>query len=448
MLALLVLSMIFYRERAWLLDVAYQTFLMVNSHSVQIMVNRFGAGIIQLLPLSGIYLGLAIWKISFLYSISFTLFFLLQYFLIVKIFKNDALGIVLVCFLTLLVSDGFYWCISEQQQGIAVLLTFYAFLSTIKKWDRIWVWVIIFLSEVVLAYYHPLIFIPFYFLILYYWRVSLLGNQWITYVAIGMQMVFILVVKSIISANWYDNVKYNDFQTHLMDFWPNYFQIPSHLHFLTGCLTYWYWLPILLVITSFWFFKQKQWWKLGLVFSFCFGHLLLLHLVDPYSPHKFYAEVNYLPLILYPTVPFVFEILPLISGKYWFKGMLILVLVSRMYAISTTHEPYRERVKWIESQLSYAKANFPDQQLFLLDCEKIPEDILKMTWGLPYESLLISSSENKENTSSITLMKPENAIIPDSGNVILSDFREWPMEEINHHYWPILPSKYQLIICQ
>ena len=46
MLILLLMAALFWRERAWLLDVAFQTFLMVKDGTVQVQVYRFGAATI------------------------------------------------------------------------------------------------------------------------------------------------------------------------------------------------------------------------------------------------------------------------------------------------------------------------------------------------------------------------------------------------------------------
>ncbi|MEZ4988663.1 MAG: hypothetical protein R2795_27190 [Saprospiraceae bacterium] len=73
MLGLVVLSIVFYRERAWLLDIAFQTFLMVQEGTVQVMVNRFGAAVVQLLPLAAIKTGADLSTVSLLYSVSFTI---------------------------------------------------------------------------------------------------------------------------------------------------------------------------------------------------------------------------------------------------------------------------------------------------------------------------------------------------------------------------------------
>ena len=51
MVALLVLSIVFWRERTLFLDVAYQTVLMLRDDQVQVQVQRFGAAVVQALPL-------------------------------------------------------------------------------------------------------------------------------------------------------------------------------------------------------------------------------------------------------------------------------------------------------------------------------------------------------------------------------------------------------------
>ncbi len=164
MFALLVLAAVFYRERAWLLDIAFQTFLMINEGTVQVMVHRFGSAIVQLLPLAAIRLEAPVAVVSWCYSVSFPLLYLGFYALVVRVFRNDRLGWAIVLLYTLIVFDAFYWATSEQQQGLGAVLVFFAYWLRYPTQDRPWMWVASAVGVVALAYYHPLIFISFYFL--------------------------------------------------------------------------------------------------------------------------------------------------------------------------------------------------------------------------------------------------------------------------------------------
>ncbi|MCB0637580.1 MAG: hypothetical protein KDC54_13215, partial [Lewinella sp.] len=168
LLALAVLAAVFWRERAWLLDVAYQTVLMLQDGTVQVQVYRFGAAVVQALPLLGMKLGLPLAVISFLYSVAFPLVFLLFWWLTVRVLRQSALGLALALLYTGMVYDGFYWCTSELQQGLGFLLVCWAFILRYPRLDRPWQWVVLVAALVALVFYHPLVFIPFLFAWLYW----------------------------------------------------------------------------------------------------------------------------------------------------------------------------------------------------------------------------------------------------------------------------------------
>ena len=96
MFVLLLLSLLFYRERAWLLDVAFQTFLMIQEKTVQVMVYRFGAAVVQALPLAAIRLEAPLWAVSVLYSAAFPLLYLVFFLVFTKVLRQTALVMALV----------------------------------------------------------------------------------------------------------------------------------------------------------------------------------------------------------------------------------------------------------------------------------------------------------------------------------------------------------------
>lgn len=438
MTALWVLSMLFFKERAWLLDIAYQTFLMIQEGTVQVMVYRFGAAIIQSLPLAGIYLGAPLWFVSFLYSISFTLLYGLFYWLIVRVFKNDYLGMVLVFTFTLLVFDSFYWATSEQIQGLGALLVFYAYLlkyPQAKGWRH---WLFLVIGVTALAYYHPLIFIPFYFL----WFFMLLdqpkvfGQQ--NHIILAGLMLVVQGIKYVLSANWYDSVKYNNFYSNFQTYQAKLWAIPSHLKFGQWMLEVWYWFPIVLIIVSVFYIWKKQWLKLALIFGFCVGYLLLIHIGDTEAPYRFYAEVNYLALMIFVGVPLVFDVLPAFQRyRVIFVGVA-LVVASRIVIIGAHHTPYTNRIEWIQAYLAQ-QPDASSQSKFLLEKSKAPQELLMMNWGLPFESLIISAVNGPEHSQTLYIpdshSKYQKAL--DAEGQFFSDFRSWKEEGLNPAYFKL-----------
>ena len=441
MIALVVLAAVFFRERAWLLDIAFQTFLMINEGSTQVMVNRFGSALVQLLPLSAIKLGAPVTIISLLYSISFPLLFLAFYTVTVRLFRNDYLGWAIVLLYTLIVYDAFYWATSEQQQGLGAVLVFFAYWLRYPRQEKPWMWVVTAFAVVALAYYHPLIFISFYFLWAYFglhFRKKLTGSA---FWGLAGFMALVQGAKSWLSANWYDNAKYSSFSDNLSKYYPNYFDLPAHGKFLDNALTIWYGFPVLLLAVTIFYLYRRHWLKLALVWLTCFGYLMLLHIGSPESEHRFYVEVNYMALSIFVGVPFLFEIAPLLKERtlvFLLGGLLTL----RLASIAVHHQPFEARWRWVEQTVAAPGTG----NRFYLTEDQAPMDTLLMSWGVPYESLLISKVRTDGEQVRTLLVHPsmepfETDLQQDT--VFITPFKTYPAKALNPAYFPIGEGRYE-----
>ena len=444
LLALLLLSALFFRERAWFADIAYQTYLMINEGHLQIMVYRFGAGIVQALPLLGIKMGASIETISLLYSISFTLLYLLFFVVTVWVLQNQYFGLVLTGLLSLIVYDGFYWATSEQQQGLAFLPLFFSYVLKFHRLDNMKNWLIVTIGIIAIVYYHPLIFIPFFFISIFLLMSFPARLNHLKYWAMMGLMALALLVKNLAFKNWYDNAKFGNFFTHLKGYWPNYLDLPSHRLFLQDLISVWYWLLILWILVTIWYIRRKQWSKILLVWIFSLGHLFLLHIGDPESSNRFYAEVNYMALMIYVLVPFAFDWLPCFQSKKWVIFLLTGVFLSRLIIIGWHHQPYAQRIQWIKTTLE----THPKSEKIFLNTAELPMDILKMTWGTPYESLLITGSNHPDSVQTLfistDLEQYQKKINSDS--IIFSAFRDWPITNMNEQYFRFSPNHQYKVI--
>lgn len=444
MIMLVILAGIFYRERAWFLDIAYQTFLMVNEGSVQVMVNRFGSAVVQLLPLLAIKLQAPLAWVSFLYSISFPLLFLFFYLLTVKVLKNDRLGWAIVFLYTLIVYDAFYWATSEQQQGLGAVLVFFAYYLRFPRQEKPWMWLASTAGIIILAYYHPLIFISFYFLWAFFGlhlRECLVGKAyWL--MAAGMALV--IAFKSFAFSNWYDNDKYGTFSANLKTYFPNYFDFPAHAKFVENAFSIWYFFPIFLLLLSGFYLYRKSWLKLGLVWLTCLGYIMLLHIGAPHANHRFYVEVNYLALTIFVVVPFLFDIAPLLREKM-LLALFGIILSLRLFTIAWHHTPFEQRWRWVETTLA---ATPPGENRFYLDEDQAPMDTLLMSWGIPYESLIISRCRTGSDQVKTLLIYPDTSRFARDlqlDSVFITPFQTHPSEILNERYFLLKDNVYQLI---
>lgn len=447
MLVLILLSGIFWQERAWFLDVAYQTVLMIKDGTVQVQVYRFGAAVVQALPLLAIKLGLPLVWVSALYSLSFTLIYLLFFVVIVVVLRQWKLGVALAILYTAMVYDGFYWCTSELQQGLGFLLVVWAFILRFPQLNKPGHWLFLVPAVIALVFYHPLVFIPFFFCWVYLGWVNR-ELRHLPYLGLLGWMLLVLWGKSHWFGNWYDTAKMETFRTNLANFYPNYLDLPAYGKFLENALLYWWGFLLLLLIVVVWQLSRKKWLDVLMVLGATLLFLVLNAIGSPDPAYRFYSEVNYYPLIFFVAIPFCYTILPKWYTYRWCLPALALFFGIRLLIIGLHHQPYSERLNWMEQTITTAQDDFQTDR-FIRAEHTVPLDTLIMAWGTPFESLLISAATSPEKATTY-FITPDPARFPDSlqqrSDVFLMEFFNIPLDEINGPYFELdVQQTYQLV---
>ncbi len=462
MVALLILAMIFWRERAWMLDISYQTFLMVVHKTVQVQVYRFGAATVQSLPLIGILLEAPLAWVSWLYSIAFNLLFL-GFFLGATLgFKREEVGVAIALLYVAMTYDGFYWQTSELQQGLGFLLLCFAALLRFPVLQKWWHYALWGLALIALVFYHPLIFMPFYFFLIWHWWMPQAGIPRRSLALLGGGMFAVMLVKQIWFKNWYDSSKTDQVIANIRDFFPNYFSFPAYGEFFHNLLWYWWGYGVLLLLTLFWLAQTKRWWGIVLLLLASAGFLVLTAIGDPQTPFRFYAEVNYYPLLAFLLVPLLALLRTLPSqmapprmgslatgfvakttlSRFAFWGLALLI-TSRLLLIIWNSQTYTARVDYIRSLTKEASAT-PTQR-FLISPEQIDQATLQMDWGLPYETLLQSSVEGPRPLSLVRLDNPtQRASALEAADWYHTPWGSFPLEQVNDNpYWKLSNTAYR-----
>ena len=444
MLFLLLLSAIFFKERTLFADIAYQTFLMIQEGGLQVQVFRFGSAIVHILPYLAIKAHFSIAVILFLYSISFTLLYLGLYVLMVKWLKNDFLGLTLAFLFTLTVFDGFYWATSEFQQGLAFTLFFFAFLlryPVLDTWkQRIFVIILV----PTLVFYHPLIFAVFFFLFLYF-MVEEKGFRRKEMYWVAIYFIVIMVLKHLFAGNWYDSGKFTQFTKGLVDYFPNYFSMPVNKKFLINSLKYWYLFPVFFAGVMGWYIKQKKWRTGLLVLLSCLGYIALIHIGSPHATYRFYIEVSYMPLTIFVMLPFVSETLPKFTNKIIIT-FLIIIFSFRLSVIANNYKPFAERLEWISTKIGEGQQK-KEGQLFVLQKTPEIEEKTIISWGVSYESILLTAMENPNNPSCLLILQKNGQYTEElqKDELLLTSFQKIVFEDLDEFYFPFGVGRYVFI---
>lgn len=406
----------FWQERTLILDAAFQSYLFIASGCPAIMVERFGAAAVQLLPLAGVKAGASLSAVLMLYSVAVVLFQWGMFAIAAHGLRDKRTALILLIFNILLVGDSFYWMQNELLQGIAVLLLTWGWWlqragPPFSPASGVMFWVGSAALAVTIIYFHPLIVFPVAFLWVFFWFKQ---------EAPRLPLSFLLTMGALFGLAWASKYVFRQ---------PNFYdrgmtgQYVREFHFsldkllagrgfqdLSAHLTgnYFLLLPLLALVLGFYLWKQ-QWWKAALVFGSVLGYMVLILQRFRDDDRWYIADSHYQAVAVFLLVPLVWEVGPGIKSEWQqAKGKVqrakksrqstlllafcLLLLVIRLTGIYQTHQSYTTRLGYLRGILEETGPLIPGRKFVVNDADA-NQGILMMNWGLPYETLQMSALE-------------------------------------------------------
>ena len=402
-LGLGIISLIYYKERTIFTDTAFHLFYILKDSDFAFQNFRYGAIFTQAIPLITSKLGWALPSILKIYSVGFILLYLLVFIIIAKVYDNTKLALGFVLFSVLMITDSFYWIVSELPQGVAFIFLFFAFLSKNKRIHQSdWVTQIV-LFEMILAltFFQPLLIFVILFGALYYFLFQQVEIPEKTSFRILIYSVIITFLKGKILTTEYEANAYGGLKNFITLF-PNYFDIPSNHKFIQYLFFDYFFLLIGFLVLVIFFLRKRELFKLSYFMVAFIGFLAVINISLPEGADQFYIENRYLPLSFFVILPFVYEIYPRIKSHWvWAIG---LVLIFRVFYIGNNHQEFTARLDWFRNKIELAEQSKHPKQI-ILD-KNIPIDTVIMTWSSPYEFWLLSTLENQKTSSILIHDKP------------------------------------------
>ncbi len=443
---MLALALIFYRERAIFLDGAFQLVELINDQHFKVYHYRLTNPLTQILPLQGIWFKLPLKVILALYSINFILLFAFIYHLLVGWLKNDRLGWALIFFFTLITLDTFYFLPPELYQGNALNLLLFGIVLKFPdlRWPA-WVLPAVAVLAVLIVFSHKLTSFSFLFLWLFFWLHEKQLRNWF-YLALLLWVLTLNILHGAFFMDWYDAAKQQEFTGNFQTHFPNFHRLPAHLVFLENCIKHYYFLPVFFAAVLLFYAWKKQVWKLLLVAGFTLGYLLLVHIGSPDAPFRFYAEVNYLPMTLFVTVPLLFDVMPQVGREKWWVWLFAAIIVLRLNVIANNANKFERRLAWYSDQLSQSQALQTNR--LLLKKDQAPMKQVIMEWAAPFETLLLSSLESPDSAKTLYIfenLEPYREAL-EKDRYFLSVFRKIEVEKLNERYFDLGKGRYKMVI--
>lgn len=436
---LLCLSLWFWKERMFITDMAYHTYVIAQTENFAIQNHRFGAAITQTFPLVAFKLSLPLKTAMQLYSASFYLWYLVAFVIIVWGLKNWKMGLVLLCFLTLMVSYSFFWAQSEYPQGMVFLILFLSALSYPIR-HTAWNFLLLPFLLITTVFFHPLLFISLCFGIGFF----LLDKQidFRKFLAVLATAIVVLLFKSLfLKTGTYESGKMGGVKNFLVLF-PNYFTTKStcfFFHQLVGDYAG-YFLIVILVVG--YYLKKRIYSKMAWVVSGMTVYLLLVNVSFPDLEQSTYLQNLHLPLGFMIALPLVFDVLPNTKPVAWITALIVL-FVFRFGMIYQSHNFYTNRVTALRVLMEKSKVQTTNK-FWIEDTALVPE-VYGETWALSYETLLLSSIPSPDSTRTIEMQSvvEQNAFLLDADYVFINRYHSWDGNTLPSKYFNLKHSKYQ-----
>ena len=362
-------------ERVIFLDNALHIYNSILNNEIGIMAGRWPISIVRIPLFFGIKFNLPFNYLILLYSLSHAFLITGIGLVIKKTSSQRSLFLFLFTYL-IVVGHTFFWCVSEIIP--AILLT--CLLHDSNKMRTSLNFAII----VLIIFSHPLAIIALTFLFSYE---LIIKNQKgsITFLLFSS---FIYLLKSKLFSNWYDTMKMGVLIDGLKENPLQFVDFDSLRSFAQMKSV---WMPLFFVFSFvlIYLIYNKGWKELLLYSSFCIGSLYLFIMSNPNHISTFYAESNMYLISFFSGI----VIIDKIKHTSYLDIILIPILAISVIKVLSLSDAYSRRLLYV--------TNLTDQltnQKNIILKNQIDEDLLQLEWGLPFETLIISS-KNKENLS-------------------------------------------------
>lgn len=453
---LVILALWFWQERTLILDAAFQSYLFIATGRPAIMVERFGAAMVQLLPLAGVWAAAPLKTVLMLYSVSIVLFHWGLFSICLHGLRDKKAAFAILLFNVLLVGDSFYWMQNELLQAISLMFVMWSLWMprNRKPLPRREIGLGILLAVTVI-YYHPLVFFPLAFVWIFFWlrpkpmtappptsvtsgnNDAMPNNDAISQknlLAVAALFALIFSSKYIFrQPNFYDRGMTGQYVREF-NLSPVRFLQSQSLHDFLAHLNdnFILLLPLLILVTGFYIWK-KRYRMAALAPVATAGYCLLVMQRFLHDDRWYIQESHYQALAVFLIVPLVWDVLPGLampnglfrkipsttkrsddsksSDRAVPRRLLLLagcLLLFRITGIWNTHHAYTTRLAYVRGFVEKSKS--AGKRKLVIAESQADRKTLMMYWGLPFEIFQISALESPDSVRAIAVSENPDSL--------------------------------------
>ena len=441
-------ALVFWQERMLFYDAPFVAFRLINLGELQIAEHRYGSFITQMVPLAGSWLQLPLKLILIGYNLSFPVFYLLVGLLLIR-WRAYPFVILLALYLSLFVSNAYFWTNNEVHQGTAWLMLWMGFLWRAQEQEyNPWIVLCGSLPLMFLAVFtHPLLIFSTVFL----WVFLLVDKRFRkfpTWLLLSLSTVLFLLVfikQQMSRGGWYDASKIEQITKANAGEMLQAFGNEMSLTFLKQMAVNYWLFPLLLLFGLFTLLQQRRRWQLLWTLGSLTAFYLMLCLSFP-DWVTFHAESEWMTFSLIGVTPFVFYGLPCYTAMRA-AGLLALIFVVRLLYMAADAPKFVKRQELRHQMVAQMRAKGLTKVALLDARQELSFDGLP-PWALPVESMYASVFQG--DTVQRTVIVIDSGKAAQVENLPVAQLAApwelyWPEKWNSYYFHPDTVHRYQVM---
>lgn len=451
-LAILLIAIVFYKERVFYYDSAFQFFKILFFDKFNIEAGRYGTVIVQLPVIIAMKLGFSLKSLSVIFSASFVVLYALVFLLVTFGFKNDFAGLAIVMSLAMGTSLGFFHTVTEIHQGIVYSLLFLGvlYVPVYKNFPVIKNDLLTALAIAIgmLAFFsHPSSFFLLAFVLGYFIVDQKAWNQPKIYFLFFLLMTGVVLKLIFTDSGSYEGQLFPKPELFL-NLTPKFWTLYGFKFFFKRIFGIYFFLVVSSIILIINYICLKHWLKLG-YFLLASGLFFIITLVTYHEGNADIAmERIFLPLNVFVAVPFckdfIFRDKHLKIAKVIYLSLLLIVGIGFILNGATR---YKKRTQYLEKLIGEAKIQGASK--LIASADQLDMNIVEVPWALATETILLSSLNNDSSvTIYLTDTKDDIAKIntQDPGVLLIANFwLYWNAKDLNKRYFILKNEPYHVL---
>ncbi len=354
--ALLIFACVYYKERIIFTDTAVYAFTMADSGNFYIATNRFICILSQLLPVTGVLLGVPLKLVLYLYSLNCILLPITASFICYRFFRNRQVALAILLFYVLTSIWVFYYPVTEFQMGLCLLMVYHAYIIWYfeRPRSRAFFWAVSIILLVTITFSHPLAFYTFFA-----WLVWL----FISTPACRKKMLLILPLIVIVShfikerffKTFVGEVIYDDARKEGLNnfFAPltSYFTAPLAKASAKVFLQEYFAVLGIVILVSIFFLLKKKWLSFFFFAAVLAGFWLLVTVSFREYNYDHYTEHLYQPIPFFIALIFTQYLDDILRSNVWRWSLLSLLFIISFSKINSNRDFFTLRLQWYQNYI-------------------------------------------------------------------------------------------------